>query len=58
MGIGTLGAMTRKHRTFVSGLPVHVVQRRVNKCDIVADDQDRNKYLDVWVEASSKHDCL
>lgn len=26
--------MSRKHRTFVEGLPVHVVQRGVKKCDI------------------------
>lgn len=50
--------MTRKHRTFVSGLPVNVVQRGVSKCDIFANDKDRNKYLDMLVEASSKHDCL
>jgi putative transposase len=49
--------MTRKHRTFVEGLPVHVVQRGVNKRDIFANDQDRNKYLDVLVEASDQHDC-
>ena len=49
--------MTRKHRTFVEGLPVHVVQRGVNRCDIFANDQDRRKYLGVLVEASEKHDC-
>ena len=49
--------MTRKHRTFVKGLPVHVVQRGVNKCDIFASDKDRSKYLEVLIDASDKHDC-
>ena len=49
--------MTRKHRTFVNGLPVHVVHRGVNECDIFANDHDRNKYLDVLVEAADKHDA-
>jgi len=49
--------MTRKLRTFVEGLPVHVVQRGVNKCDIFANDQDCSKYLDVLVEAADKHGC-
>ena len=49
--------MTRKPRTFVEGLPVHVVQRGVNKRDIFANDNDRNKYLDVLAEAADKHDC-
>ena len=49
--------MTRKHRTFVKGLPVHVTQRGVNKCDIFANDKDRSKYLEVLTEASDKHDC-
>jgi putative transposase len=49
--------MTRKHRTFVPGYPVHVVQRGVNRCDIFANDNDRNKYLDFLAEASDKHDC-
>lgn len=46
--------MTRKHRMFVDGLPVHVVQRGVNKCDSFASDKDRNKYLDVLIEASDE----
>jgi len=41
----------------VEGLPVHVVQRGVNRRDIFANDHDRIKYLDVLVEASDKHDC-
>ncbi len=49
--------MTRKQRTFVKGLPVHVTQRGVNKCDIFANDKDRIKYLEVLTEASDKHDC-
>ena len=36
---------------------MHVVQRGVNKCDIFANDKDRNKYLDVLIEASDKHAC-
>jgi putative transposase len=49
--------MTRKHRTFVEGMPVHVVQRGVNKCDIFANDKDRNIYLQFLLEAADKHDC-
>ena len=49
--------MTRKHRTFVKGMPVHVVQRGVNKCDIFANNKDRSKYLEVLIEAADQHDC-
>ena len=49
--------MTRKRRTFVKGLPVHVVQRGVNKRDIFISDADRTKYLQVLIEAADKHDC-
>jgi putative transposase len=49
--------MARKHRFFVPGLPVHVVQRGVNKCDIFANDKDRNLYIQFLAEASDKHDC-
>ena len=45
--------MTRKHRLFVPGMPVHVVQRGVNRCDIFANDKDHIKYLDVLVEAAT-----
>jgi putative transposase len=49
--------MARKLRMIVPGLPVHVVQRGVNKCDIFANDKDRISYLDFLIEASDKHDC-
>ena len=52
-----LVTMTRKPRTFIKGLPVHVVQRGVNRCDIFANDKDRNLYLQFLVEAADKHDC-
>jgi putative transposase len=49
--------MARKLRKIVPGLPVHVVQRGVNKCDIFANDKDRISYLDFLVEASDKYAC-
>ena len=49
--------MARKLRMIVPGLPVHVVQRGVNKCDIFANDKDRISYLDFLVEASDKYNC-
>lgn len=49
--------MARKLRLVVPGLPVHVVQRGVNRCDIFANDNDRSSYLDFLVEASDKHEC-
>jgi len=49
--------MARKRRKIIDGLPVHVVQRGVNKCDIFANDKDRISYLDFLVEASDKHNC-
>jgi putative transposase len=49
--------MARKLRRIVPGLPVHVVQRGVNRCDIFVSDIDRNNYLQFLIEASDKHDC-
>jgi putative transposase len=49
--------MARKLRMVVPGLPVHVVQRGVNRCDIFANDKDRNIYLQFLIEASDKHAC-
>jgi putative transposase len=36
---------------------VHVVQRGVNRCDIFANDKDRNIYLQYLIEASDKNSC-
>jgi len=49
--------MARKLRTFVKGLPVHVVQRGVNRCDIFANDKDRFSYLEFLSEAADTHGC-
>jgi putative transposase len=49
--------MARKLRMVIPGLPVHVVQRGVNRCDIFTNDKDRNIYLQFLVEASDKHAC-
>ncbi len=49
--------MARKLRRIVPGLPVHVVQRGVNRCDIFANDKDRNIYLQYLIEASDHHSC-
>jgi hypothetical protein len=49
--------MARKLRMVVPGLPVHIVQRGVNRCDIFANDKDHNIYLQFLIEASDKHAC-
>jgi putative transposase len=49
--------MARKLRIVIPGLPVHVVQRGVNRCDIFTNDKDRNIYLQFLIEASDKHAC-
>ena len=49
--------MARKPRTIIPGLPVHVVQRGVNRCDIFANDEDRSIYLQYLIEASYKNNC-
>lgn len=49
--------MARKHRSFVSGFPVHVVQRGNNKNKIFFDDSDRLQYLDYLIAATDRHDC-
>jgi len=49
--------MARKLRSIIPGLPVHVVQRGVNRCDIFASDKDRLSYLEFLTEAADRHDC-
>jgi len=44
--------MARKLRSFAPGLPVHVVQRGVNRCDIFANDDDRRSYKEFLTEAA------
>jgi putative transposase len=48
--------MARKLRSFVPGVPVHVVQRGVNKCDIFANDKDRHAYFELLLKASDQHE--
>lgn len=52
-----LATMARKLRKIVPGLPVHVVQRGVNKCDIFASDRDRLSYIEFMTEAADTHGC-
>jgi len=49
--------MARKHRSFVPGLPAHVVQRGNNRGRIFLHDDDRLRYLSFLVEAADNHDC-
>lgn len=49
--------MTRAHRKFVPGVPMHVIQRGNNRCPIFFGDDDRDRYLDFLVDASDKHGC-
>src|SRR5271157_4088206 len=37
--------MPRRSRCIVPGLPCHVTQRGVNRCDTFCSDQDRSAYL-------------
>jgi putative transposase len=49
--------MPRKHRFFLPGLPVHVVQRGNNRAPVFFTDTDRHKYLDWLGEAAERWDC-
>ena len=49
--------MTRKHRKFVPGVPMHVIQRGNNRGTIFFGDDDRNRYLELLIDASDKHLC-
>ena len=42
---GTVGTMPRSRRLVVPGIPLHVVQRGVNRVDVFVDDADRWHYL-------------
>jgi len=49
--------MTRRHRIFVPGYPMHVVQRGNDRRSIFLNDSDRIRYLDFLVEAAERHEC-
>ena len=48
--------MPRRPRLELPGIPLHVVQRGVNRCAIFVDDADRQHYHDLLCEAVASHD--
>lgn len=49
--------MARRARSFMPGLPVHVIQRAVNGGPCFLMDGDRERYLDWLGEAASREGC-
>lgn len=49
--------MPRKPRFYVSGMPVHIVQRGNNRGKIFFDDSDYSVYLDYLKEAAERYEC-
>ncbi len=47
--------MSRSPRTEIPGLPMHVIQRGLNRCAIFLDDEDRHHYRRALREARHKH---
>jgi putative transposase len=48
--------MPRKPRLEIPGIPLHIVQRGVNRVRIFEDDADRRRYLELLDAARKQHD--
>jgi REP-associated tyrosine transposase len=49
--------MSRRARLRLAGLPLHVIQRGVNRCACFAGEEDRRSYMEYLEELSREHGC-